>query len=52
VKLLLDINVVLDVLLARSPWMREAALLVTRNERDFRGIPIPVRSAGEILALL
>lgn len=134
-KLLLDINVVLDVVLARSPWAGEAALLlsaveagraeghvaghtiptihylvarardrrlaatavtdllrivhvvplgdadfqqalvlglddfedavqaaaalrigadflVTRDEKDFQGIPVPVRSAGEVLALL
>lgn len=134
-KLLLDINVVLDVVLARPPWLGEAALLlsavaegraeghvaghtittvhyivakekdrqtaatavtdllrivrvvplgdrdfhqalvlgladfedavqaaaalsigadcvVTRNTEDFKGIPVPVRTAGEVLALL
>jgi hypothetical protein len=29
-----------------------ASFLVTRNERDFSGSPIPIRSAGEVLALL
>jgi predicted nucleic acid-binding protein len=135
VKLLLDINVVLDVILARNPWMGDAAsllsaieegraegyvaghtittihyivakekdrrvaatavadllrivhavplgdadfqqalvlgladfedavqaaaalrigadYLVTRNEQDFRGIHVPVRTAGEILPLI
>jgi len=135
VKLLLDINVVLDVILARSPWAGEAAALlsaveegraegyvaghaittihyivaeekgrqaaatavtdllrlvqivplgdadfhqalilgladfedavqaaaalkigadylVTRNERDFRGISVPIRAAGEVLPLI
>jgi predicted nucleic acid-binding protein len=135
VKLLLDINIILDVVLARTPWMGEAArllsaaeqgeveayiaghtvttiyyivakekgrptantavsdllrilhvvplgdadfqqalvlglgdfedavqaaaalkigadYLITRNERDFRGFSIPIRTAGEILALL
>lgn len=134
-KLLLDINVVLDVILARTPWVREAAHLlsaieeggaegyvaghtittvhyivakekgrrvaatavadllrlvhavplgdadfqqalvlglgdfedavqaaaalrigadyiVTRNEQDFRGISVPVRTAGEVLSLI
>jgi predicted nucleic acid-binding protein len=135
VKLLLDINVVLDVILARSPWAGEAAALlsaveegraegyvaghtittihyivakekgrqaaatavtdllrlvrivpmgdadfhqalilgladfedaaqaaaalkigadylVTRNERDFRGVSVPIRAAGEVLPLI
>jgi predicted nucleic acid-binding protein len=135
VKLLLDINVVLDVILARSPWIHEAApllsaveegraegyvaghtittihcivakekgrqvaatavtdllrivhavplgdadfqqalvlgladfedavqaaaalkigadYLITRNEQDFRGVPVPIRTAGEILTLI
>jgi predicted nucleic acid-binding protein len=135
VKLLLDINVVLDVILARAPWVVEAAALlsaiekeraegyvaghtittvyyivakakdrqaaatavtdllrivqvvplsdadfqqalvlglvdyedavqaaaaleigadylITRNEQDFRGIPVPIRSAGEVLPLI
>lgn len=30
----------------------EAAYLVTRNPRDFRGAPLEVRSPGEVLALL
>lgn len=33
-KLLLDINVVLDVILAREPWTREAAQLLSAVETD------------------
>jgi predicted nucleic acid-binding protein len=29
-----------------------ADFLVTRNERDFRGISLPVRTAGELLPLI
>jgi hypothetical protein len=41
-----------DAVQALAALKVEADYLVTRNATDFRGIAIPVRSAGEILPLL
>jgi hypothetical protein len=41
-----------DAVQAAAALSIGADYLVTRNEKDFQGIPIPVRSAGEVLALI
>jgi predicted nucleic acid-binding protein len=41
-----------DAVQAAAALKIGADYLVTRNARDFRGIPTPIRTAGEILALL
>jgi predicted nucleic acid-binding protein len=41
-----------DAVQAAAALRIGADYLVTRNTSDFRGIPIPARTAGEILALL
>ncbi len=41
-----------DAVQAAAALQIGADALVTRNGRDFRGIPVPVRTPGEILPLL
>ena len=41
-----------DAVQAAAALKIGADYLVTRNERDFQGIPTPIRTAGEVLALL
>jgi predicted nucleic acid-binding protein len=41
-----------DAVQATAALRIGADYLVTRNEPDFRGIPVPIRTAGEILALI
>jgi predicted nucleic acid-binding protein len=41
-----------DAVQAAAALQIGADYLVTRNEPDFRGIAVPIRTAGEILALL
>ncbi len=41
-----------DAVQAAAALKIGADYLITRNERDFRGCSIPIRTAGEILALL
>ena len=56
-KVLIDVNVILDVLLAREPWAAAAAKIgadyvATRNAKDFKRSPVKARSPSELLALL
>ena len=41
-----------DAVQAAAAMKIGADFLITRNVDDFRGIPIPVRTAGEILAMI
>lgn len=50
--LILGLNDFEDAVQAAAALQVGADFLVTRNARDFRGIPVQVRSAGEVLALL
>lgn len=41
-----------DAVQAAAALSIGATWLITRNEKDFQGIPVSVRSAGEVLALM
>lgn len=41
-----------DAVQAAAALQVGADYLVTRNTRDFEGVPLPVRTAGEVFALL
>jgi hypothetical protein len=41
-----------DAVQAAAALKIGADYLITRNERDLRGFSIPIRTAGEIIALL
>ena len=46
-RVLLDLNVLMDFLLKRQPWCVEA--IITRNPADFTASPIPIMSPTELL---
>lgn len=60
-KVLLDLNVLLDVVQDRIPHYRDSAeilaeaarcdYIITRNEPDFLGSPVPVLSPTAFLAI-
>ena len=56
-RILIDVNVVLDVLLDRKPFAAAARraqcdVIVTRNPRDFSGSPVRVLAPPEAAAWL
>jgi hypothetical protein len=64
IRVLADTDVLLDVLLARQPWLPESAalwqahedgqinMIVTPNVPDFRSAPMPVLTPAELQARL
>ena len=49
-KVLLDINVVLDVF--HAPWKRRLDAIVSRNPKDFATSPVLILTPAELLTLL
>jgi len=49
---LLDLNVILDVLLAREPWRSEGEAIWDANRDGRLGAFIPVLTAAELLVRL